>query len=95
MNYISEIVYTALEGEHFGPFKSSTSPPINQLDSEAQIHDAAYSIANIFGGSRGRVLKARADFSMAADTNNFIVKSAMFTQGMIRVFTFNRLNLPW
>ena len=69
--------------------------PISELDRLAMIHDYSYARANRIGGHSGRSAKAQADFAMAGATSNFIVKSGLYVQGMIRVFTFNELNLPW
>jgi hypothetical protein len=74
---------------------SEAGVPISRLDRLSRTHDYAYSRANKLGGHSGRSLKAQADFNMAFNTQNPFVAAGLFTQGLIRVFTFNEINLPW
>jgi hypothetical protein len=83
--------------EYLGPWTDldTAGPPTSELDRLAMIHDYAYSAADDRGGRASRVDRAKADFSMAANTDNLLVKSLVYTQAMIRVFTFNAVDLPW
>lgn len=85
------------EWEYLGPWTDleTAGEPVSELDMLAMTHDYAYARADERGGRARRVDRAKADFSMAADTDNYIVKSLLYTQAMIRVFTFNAVNLPW
>jgi len=69
--------------------------PISYLDELSRVHDYEYQRANFMGGHSGRSTKAQADFNFAFTTDNPFVAIGLFTQGMIRVFTFNEVNLPW
>lgn len=94
---ISELVDTWNNGEYLGPYTdmASAGKPMNKLDALAKTHDISYARAERRGGRASLVGKAQADFAMAGATNNYVVKSGMYIQGMIRVFTFNSLALPW
>lgn len=83
--------------EYFGPWTDleEAGEPISELDMLAMTHDYAYRDANRIGGHTMRSQKAQADFAMAGATDNPFVKLGLYTQGMIRVFTFNEINLPW
>lgn len=83
--------------EYFGPWTdlNEAGTPISQLDSLARTHDYSYARAERIGGHSMRSQKAQADFAMASATDNYLVKLGLYTQGMIRVFTFNEINLPW
>ncbi len=83
--------------EYLGPWTDldEAGIPISPLDRLAMIHDYAYARADRMGGHSGRVSKAQADFAMAGATDNPFVKLGLYTQGMIRVFTFNQLEFPW
>ncbi len=85
------------EWEYAGPWTDLeiAGEPISELDMLAMTHDYAYAGADHVGGRAGRVGKAKADFAMAGDTDNYLVKSLLYTQAMIRVFTFNAVDLPW
>jgi len=85
------------EWEYFGigTDLETAGEPISELDQVAMAHDYAYSRANRTGGHSMRSQKAQADFAMASATDNYLVKLGLYTQGMIRVFTFNEVNLPW
>lgn len=83
--------------EYFGPWTDldEAGTPISQLDYLAMTHDYSYASADRIGGHTGRTRKAQADFAMAGSSDNYLVKLGLYTQGMIRVFTFNELELPW
>ncbi len=83
--------------EYFGPGTdlSTAGEPISTLDRLAMTHDYAYQDANRVGGHSMRSQKAQADFAMAGATDNPLVKFGLYAQGMIRVFTFYEVNLPW
>lgn len=94
---ISEIIDTWRDGEYLGPWTNldTAGSPINFVDRLAQTHDWAYERADRTGGHMGRVEKAKADFAMAYASDNYVLAAGMYTQGIIRVFTFNAFNLPW
>ncbi len=83
--------------EYFGPGTDleKAGEPISHLDRQAQIHDHNYAAANLDGGHSGRSRKAMADFDMAFSTKNPLVATALFAQGILRVFTFNEIEFPW
>ncbi|AXH78989.1 MAG: capsid protein [Circular genetic element sp.] len=91
MNYIFP------EWEYFGPWTDleEAGEPISHLDMVSMAHDFEYARADNLGGHLGRTTKAQADFAAAGATDNYLVKSYLITQGLIRVFTFNELELPW
>jgi hypothetical protein len=96
MNFISDFVYTWHNGNYLGPHHSNfLEAPINSLDSKARTHDRAYRRANQLRGRSILVAKAQADFALAGSSNNPIVKLGMYSQGLVRVLTFNSLPLPW
>ena len=96
MNFVAEFAHTWMNRNYLGPHNSDfTQAPINHLDTLAMLHDTAYSKANRRRGRSSLVAKAQADFAMAGSSDNPIIKLGMYTQGMIRVFTFNSVPLPW
>jgi hypothetical protein len=83
--------------EYLGPWTDldTAGEPTSRLDRLAMIHDYAYSAADDRGGRASRVDRAKADIAMAGATDNYLIKPLLYTQAMIRVFTFNAVDLPW
>ena len=83
--------------EYLGPWTDldEAGLPVSELDRLAMIHDFSYRDADRIGGHTGRSQKAQADFAMAGATDNNFVKLGLYTQGLIRIFTFNQLEFPW